>query len=293
MRALAAALPIALLLASGTARPEDRVAALGKERAAASILEWDIREAGHPVLGPVRFAHLKLPIATSVGDTRVYSNAYVSCALNDRTIGIELTNQVAPDDPGGLPPKAPPRLVCKRPAAGSGAGTAQDLIEARWQYNDFGDALARGLRPSTLRACSSIGIVEEVVLPKGWARPTASIAFEITPYARALDSIFATCGAASAYASGAVASASARPAAPATAAAAPPAAAPAWRTARTVAGGHTNVRAAPSVHSAIVIRLDPGALVLVEPAGGVWWRAKSRGGTRFEGFIREDRLVLK
>jgi hypothetical protein len=271
MRALAVAIAIVAFLPGMNARGDDRVAALGRQRAAASGLAWEIREAGHPVMGRVRFAHLKLAIGTPVGGNRVYSSAYVSCELDDRTIAIELTNQRAPDDPGGLPPARPPRLVCKSPAP-SGSGITQDLLEAHWQYNNLGDALARGFKPSTLRACASIGVVQEVALPPAWAKPSVSIDFEITPYARALDSVFASCGMPTAYA-----------AAPASG----------WRVARTVAHGRTNVREHPDIRSAVVAHLDPGAVILVQRAGRDWWRAKSRNGDRFEGYIREDRLSLQ
>jgi hypothetical protein len=60
-----------------------------------------------------------------------------------------------------------------------------------------------------------------------------------------------------------------------------------------VSGGTTNVRAAPSIHSAVVARLDPGAAVSVQHAGGDWWRARSRTGHKFEGYIRADRLSFR
>ena len=66
-----------------------------------------------------------------------------------------------------------------------------------------------------------------------------------------------------------------------------------WRTARTTASGRTNVRAAPDIHSAIVAHLPPGSVILIQSTGGEWWHAKSRGGAKFEGYIREDRLVVK
>lgn len=278
MRAFAIAASIALFLAGVSARGDDRAAALGKQRAASSGLAWEVREAGHPVMGPVRFAHLKLAIATPVGNQRVYSSAYVSCELDAHTIAIELTNQRAPDDPGGLPAARPPKLICKSPAP-AGGGMTQDVIDAHWQYNNLGDALARGFKPAALRACASIGIVQEVALPPGWAKPAASVEFEITPYARELDSVFASCGEASAYAT------RAQPAAAASSSA--------WKVARTVAHGKTNVRARPSTRSQVVARLDPGAVILVQRAQGDWWRAKSRNGDRFEGYIREDRLALQ
>jgi hypothetical protein len=71
----------------------------------------------------------------------------------------------------------------------------------------------------------------------------------------------------------------------------PPAVAEApWRPARVISSGRTNVRAAPDLSSAIVVQLDPGALVLVQKTANEWWRAKPRSGAGFGGYIREDRL---
>jgi hypothetical protein len=291
MRALVTAAPLALLLASAFAHAEDPVAAAGKQRAAASRIEWDVRDAGHPVLGSVRFAYMKSPVVTPVGISRVYSNVYVSCAANGRTIAFELTNQAAPDDPGGLKPATMPRLVCKSPAAGA-AGTVQEAIEAKWRVSEIGDALARGFEPRKLRACATIAIVQDVALPKGWALPSVPVQLEITPYAKALDSIFTTCGETSAYASPPAAAAQVAATPPAPPAPQPPAD-PAWKVARTTSASRTNVRAEPNTHSAIVAKLDPGAVIFVQRAGGDWYRAKARNGPRFDGYIREDRLVVK
>ena len=41
-----------------------------------------------------------------------------------------------------------------------------------------------------------------------------------------------------------------------------------------LASGKTNVRAGPTLNSAIVAHFDPGAIVLVQRAGSDWWRAK-------------------
>jgi uncharacterized protein YgiM (DUF1202 family) len=66
-----------------------------------------------------------------------------------------------------------------------------------------------------------------------------------------------------------------------------------WRTARTTSKGKTNVRSGPTLQSAVVIELAPGAVVLVERTSGEWWRAKASKGAAFEGYIRQDRLVFK
>jgi hypothetical protein len=269
---------LALSLASMPASPAD-VAALGKQRAAGSRLSWEVRDTVHPVLGPIRVAFPKGSIATPVGNAKVSSRVYVSCERSSKKMAIELAHATAPDDPGGLQPRTMPRFLCNKPAAAGEKGLVQEDIEARWAISDIGDVLARGLRPPTLRECVSIGIVQEVVLPKGWAAESARVEFEIAPYGRELDRIFVTCGEVSAYA----------PAAPATARTTD---AP-WKTARTVSSGKTNVRARPALDSALVVQLAPGATVLVQKAGGEWWRAKASAGEAFEGYIRKDRLVFK
>ncbi len=281
-RALAIALPALLFAVTAPVHAGDPAAALGKQRAVDSRLEWEIHDANHPVLGAIRFAHTRTAFVTPVGNAKVYSSAYVSCEKGAGKIAIELTNQASPTDPGGLRPAKLPHLVCIRPAGTGGAKAVQQVLDTSWHVNQLGDAMARGLRPSTLRACAAIGIVQDVALPKGWARSSVPLHFEITPYDRDLDSIFVTCGEMSAYAvAGTV---SAEPA---------PASAPPWKTARCVARGRTNVRAGPSLRSQVVAELNPGTTILVQSTGGAWWRAKPRTGAKFEGYIREDRLVLR
>lgn len=67
----------------------------------------------------------------------------------------------------------------------------------------------------------------------------------------------------------------------------------AWQTARVLPSGRTNVRAGPSLQSAIVVELDPGAIVLVQKTASEWWRAKPSAGAAYDGYIRQDRLVFK
>ena len=43
-------------------------------------------------------------------------------------------------------------------------------------------------------------VAQDVALPKGWARESVRVAFDIDPYSRELDSIFVTCGETSASA---------------------------------------------------------------------------------------------
>lgn len=274
------------LLAAFAAQAQDRVS-LGKQRAAASALAWDIGEGAHPVLGPIRFAGLKNAVVTPVGDRTVYSLGFVSCERNTTTIAIELANATAKDDPNGLRPRSMPRLVCHRP----GARPAQSDLQARWKVSALGDVLAQGLKPSQLRECASIDVVQEVILPPGWPRETARVQFEMTPYGRELDSIFYTCGEVSAYAPA--------PSPPVTVASAPrsPKSSPApdnsWKIARTSPEGRTNLRAGPALSTAVVAQLPPDVSVLVKPARDDWWHVKSPGRAKFEGYIRADRLVFK
>lgn len=273
-----------------TAHPQDNAASLGQQRAALSPLRWEIREATHPILGPIRFAFLTTPIATAVGNTGVSSNVYVSCEKNRRRIAIELANATKPDDPGGLEPVTMPRLVCQRPDAGR---ILEEELDARWQTNELGDVLARGLAPFPLRECVAIGVQQEVALPKGWAQKSTRIAFEISPYARELDAIFATCGEQSAYAP----TAPPGPAASKPRAAASPKVASngtaSWKPARTTSNGITWVRAKPSAQSPIIAKIYPGDLVFVQDAGNRWWHIKPRKGAAFDGYVRHDRVVFE
>jgi len=85
---------LALLgLASLPALAEDLVVTLGKQRGAASPLQWEVREAGHPLLGPIRFAFLKAPVTTAVGDQKISSNIYLSCETTTRKMAVELTGE--------------------------------------------------------------------------------------------------------------------------------------------------------------------------------------------------------
>ena len=306
------------------AHSELPAAPLGKQRAASSRLEWEIREAGHPILGNIRFAFLKSAVETPVGNAKVFSRAYFSCQKASRKFAIELANATAPDDPKGLRPSTEPRLYCNRPIQPWDEKLVQEELLARWEVNDLGDALTQGLRPFPLRECVSIRVVQEVVLPQGWTQKSARVEFEILPYTKELDSIFVTCGELSAYAPAAPAAAAVPATAPArVASAAPPRPAPApapvasaapartapapapapakpatetsapWQTVRVLSSGKTNVRAGPSLQSATVTQLDPGAVVLVQRTGSEWWRAKPSAGAAFEGYIRQDRLVFK
>ncbi len=293
-----AALPVLAPQAHG----QDAAAVLGKQRAAGSALEWEIRESGHPALGNIRYAYIKRPVETRVGNSTVYSRAYLSCQRATNRLALELSNAIAPADPAGLQPAADPRLVCNRPTGPGNAPVAKEELLAVWEVNErLGDALTRGLRAFPLRECAAIGVVQEVVLPSGWAAKTARVEFELLPYSRVLDAIFVTCGEQSAYAPA--------PPAPAVAAALAPAATPApprpatpkpepdsqWRQARVVPTGMTNLRAGPTLQSAVVVQLFPGAVVQVQRTANDWWRVRARTpkGQVVNGYVREDRLVLK
>jgi hypothetical protein len=306
---------IAALLALGmAAHAQTPVIELGKERAAASALQWDVREAGHPTLGPIVFAMLKKPIATAVGTNRISSNIYVSCERSTAKIAIELANGTRTDDPGGLKAKTMPRLTCN--TVGVNGKAASEPIAATWIANELGDVMARGLWPSVLRDCASIGVSEELALPAGWGRETARVEFEFSPYVREIDGVFARCGEPTAYPlpgeppSAAVAAAppAASAPAPAPASAPPPAPKPslaagapaaqgadAWISMRVVSEGRTNVRAKPNLRSALVITLDPGDVVLVQKTAGEWLHVRSQPKAKvpFEGYIRRDRLVMR
>lgn len=263
---------------------------LGSPPALSAPVPWQIGEGAHPTLGSIRFASPKTPITTPVGSATVSSRAYVSCVRSNNRIAIELAHATAPNDPGGLQPRTLPILLCNRRAAGS-SRLVQSELPARWAISDIGDVLARGFEARSLRECVSIHVAQDVALPKGWARDSARVAFDIDPYSRELDSIFVTCGETSA-AGPAITVAAASPAPPPAPALARSTDAP-WKAARTIASGRTNVRARPAVDAALVVQLHPGEPVRVQPAGGDWWRARPSAGAKFEGYIRGDRLVFK
>lgn len=262
----------------------------GLQRAIASTVDWEVRDAAHPALGNIRFAYIKRPVETRVGDLTIYSRAYVSCQKDRRSFAIELANALAPAEPGGLKPAADPRLLCDRPESGK---VLREEILATWEINArIGDALSRGLRAFPLRECAALGVVQEVFLPEGAPQRTARIEFEILPYDRQVDSIFATCGERSAYGPPAPKALATRAAALATL----PAESTAengWREVRTVANGTTNVRKGPSTQASVVAKLHPGSAVRVQKTDSEWWRARPAKGAGFDGFVREDRLVIR
>jgi hypothetical protein len=293
---------VPLLAPVPSSAQESQAAALGRQRAATSTVEWEVREAGHPSLGNIRFGYVKKSIETRVGNTSVFTRAYLSCQKDKRSFAIEISNSLGPADPGGLKPATDPRLYCHRPEGGK---LLKEEILASWEVNPkLGDVLARGLRGFPLRECAAITVQQEVLMPEGSPQKTARIEFDVLPYDRELDSVFATCGERSAYGPApppvTAAAASAQPKAapqraapqPAQARAAPPATG-GWREARTLPTGKTNVRAGPALQTPVVAELHPGSVVMVQGTGTEWYRARPNRGNAFEGYIRQDRLVFK
>jgi hypothetical protein len=287
------ALLIAALLGAWPAAALDPAASMGRERAATSPIEWEIREAGHPALGNIRFAYIKRPLETRVGSQTVYSRAYLSCQKDKKSFAIELANATAPADPGGLKPASDPRLVCQRPAA-DGKVVREEIL-ASWHINEkIGDALTRGLRAFPLRECAAIAVHQEVILPEGWPQKTARIEFELLPYNFEVDAIFATCGEQSAYGpgiAGTAVAASPSPAPAAPRAAASVAAAPKPVAAATAAP--KPVVAVPKLAAAVSPTPAVSAPQEAAPAQDGWREARSiptgktnvRGGPSLQGRI--------
>lgn len=265
----------ASFLGSSPSHGQSPAAAQGIQRASASTVQWDVIDSKHPVLGDIRFAARKTGAATSVRDRKIVSQSYVSCQKSNGRIAIELSN--APDEnlAGGLAPKDMPILTCYSPDPKGGGALVMSEIAAKWQVNDLGDTLARGLSPADLRRCVSIDVLQDVALPVGWPQARQQVVMELLPYGRALDAVFVACGEKSAYAGPGR-----------------PVAATDWKPARTIAKGRTNVRAAASVDSPLVVQLNPGTPLQVQSTGTDWWKVRPKSGAGFAGYIRQDRLVF-
>lgn len=246
---------------------------------AANALEWDVRDVDHPRLGAIRVAVQRNPLVTSVGKDKIDSLVFLSCEKANRKIAVELANASETDARGGLQPREMPQLICNTPLAQSGNAMRQSELATSWEISAIGDALVRGLSSTAMRQCASINVVQNVALPKGWSRDSQRIEFELMPYAKELDAVFAACEEAIAFA----------PSTPQPAAAKADAS---WKAARTTRKGKTNVRAGPSVDADVVIQLDANAKVLVQRTATDWWKAKQRAGNAFSGYIRQDRLVF-
>lgn len=253
----------------------------------AAPVAWDVRDSRHPTLGDIRYAYTHRPIETQAGSATVYSRAYFSCQKGVGKLALELVSATAPAEPVGLRPSSEPRLLCHRSVEGR---IETEPLLATWEVNDkSGHVLTRGLRPFPLRECATIGVIHEVALPAGAGPKTARAEFELRPSSIELDPVFAACGERPAgAATQAAALATFAPAGPAE----PPRAVDSWRSARVIATGKTNVRARPTLGSAIVARLAPGSVVRVRQGEGEWWEARPAKGAAFEGYIRDDRLVF-
>jgi hypothetical protein len=236
------------------------------------------------LLGSIKFAVQEKGIVTPVGRQEVLSLRYVSCQKTADTIAIELTNAPSTAPASGLGPVDLPRLVCASP--GPQGGLVKSDLAASWEISVLGDTLARGLAPAQLRRCVSIDVLQNLALPAGWPQQSQRVATQITPYGRELDAVFEQCGEAASYAPEA-----ARPAPAAPAPAKRPEAG--WKAARTTAKGRSNVRAAPNLASRVVIQLDPGAPILVQPAAPTWWKVRPASGAAWSGYIRDDRFQLE
>jgi SH3 domain-containing protein len=278
-----------------------------------SPLLWEVREGNHPRMGPITVAVPEQSVVTPVGKEKILSLVFFSCEKTAGRIAIELANAAESDARSGLYPKQMPKLFCNPRSS-----APRTELPATWYVSEIGDALARGLAPSDLRRCASIEIQQDIALPRGWGPETQRVDIEVIPYKKELDAVLATCAVAQPHLR---AEAPKAAPAPMPAAAPPPKAAPMlptpappvpklaavpapaktpapveapWRTVHVVAtGGRTNVRASPTTDSPIVIALDAGAVVQVQPTGTDWWRARSANGAGFAGYIRQDRLLLR
>ncbi len=295
------ALTLLLCAASLPSRGEDPVVSMGKESAARSAAEWDARDIEHPLLGSIRFAAPRTATTTAVPEGKILSTIYVSCQKASRKMAIELSNAPDSDPAGGMRPTQAPRLVCHAPGRGSAGSLVKRNLVVKWEVRPLGDALARDIAPSMLRRCVSIDVLQSVALSALSPQGSQRIAMQVTPYNRALDSVFAACGEASAYAPTGQAPAPALPpSTPAARSERPPeprqgaqAAEGAWKPARTNTKGRTNVRATTGVDSAIVAKLAPGTAVLARQTTPSWWEVRPRKGQGFRGYIREDRLAFE
>jgi len=277
-RTLSLAMLCAACLAGFPSRGEEAVVAIGKQRASASAVEWEVRDVDHPRLGPIKFASRKTAVATPAGSETIVSQSYVSCQKSTRKIAVEFSNAFASNPAGGLGPRVWPQLTCYSPDPRGGGALAMSEISLKWEVNNLGDALVQGLAAPELRRCVSIDVLQDIALPAGGTLGSLQVVMELLTYSKALDAVFAACGEKTAYA------------APA---AEPPAAAAGWRRARTIAKGRTNVRGAASVDSPLVVALAPGMPVLAQRATTDWWAVRPRSGSGFSGYIRGDRLVFE
>ena len=285
-----------------------------------SPLLWEIRDGTHPKLGPIRVAVPSTSIVTPVGKEKIVSLVFFSCERSKGEIAIELANAAESDTRGGLYPKQMPKLFCDPRST-----APRTEIASTWFVSEIGDALTRGLAPSVFRRCAAVQIVQDLALPRGWGAETKHVEIEVIPYKKEIDEVLATCAegprlTAQAPATPPKAPAAAAPAqsSPPAPAKAPPAAAPKvataeapktssapasasrsvassdapWRSAHTLTGSRSNIRSSPSIDSSVVTMLEGGASVLVQPAGGDWWRVRTHLTNPPLGYMRQDRLTF-
>ena len=303
---------LALLIACsarGAAPSGDPLVAVGIQRAEESEVRWSVRDGTHPKLGPIKVA-ISLNAHTSyIGTAKILSTIYLSCEKKTGKIAIELTNARTVDLASGLKPKEMPRLTCLGVSV-PGSLPPRKEIPAKWEMNELGDVLTSDLAPGALRACPSIEIHENILVPPALGKDNEEFSIEIAPYSRELDAVFSACGETSAYASPpaekpavvaevkpAVVTPAPTPPAPAPTAPVPvPAPAPtaedSFQHAHTVTHGRTNIRKSPDLSSAVVAQLPPGVRILVQMSVDDWWHVKSPSGATFEGYIRRDRFTL-
>ncbi len=289
-------------------------------RASESDLHWQVRDGTHPKMGPIQVAISTDAHTSYIGTARIVSTAYLSCEKKTGKIALEFTNARNTELSSGLKLKESPRLTCLG-IAGPGALPARSEIAATWEANELGDVLTRGLSPTALRSCIAIEVQEKIVLPPAIGREIEEVTFEIPTFAPAPDTIFTTCGEATAYVEDKPAAPEkpalvtaltpkpvtpAAPPPPATVAPTPkaapappptptspaPAVDPTWKRAHTVAKGHSNIRKSPNLTSPVVAQLPPGVRILVQQTSNEWWHVKSPSGATFDGYIRDDRFTL-
>jgi hypothetical protein len=287
-------------------------------RAAESDLHWRVRDGTHPKLGPIKVAISVDAHIAYFGTEKIVSTIYLSCEKKAGKIAIEITNARSDDRAGGLKVKEIPFITCLG-VAGPGALPPRSDIPAKWEQNELGDVLTRGLSPSELRACPSFELSEKILLPAALGREFEAVAIQIASYAPGPDAVFAACGETSAYPpeetivanlvtpkpAPAVVPAPTPVPAPAVpvqvkpapqAAPAPasqaPSAPPTWQRAHTIPKGRSNIRKAPDINSPVVAQLPPGVRILVQASADDWWHVKSPSGATYEGYIRRDRFTL-
>jgi len=168
--------------------PDAALVAAGKARAAESPTRWEVRDLIHPKLGPIKVAIALNALTMQGRNDKIVSSVYLSCEKGTGNIAIELVNAPSSDYTRGLGPRSLPRMSC------IGANGSRTDIAAKWEANELGDVMARGLAPSALRRCVALEILENVTVPAGWSRDSQPFAIDVAPYGREVDQVFGDCG---------------------------------------------------------------------------------------------------